>query len=268
MFSKSTKNFGLPQWQFGDHPAFMGDMNPAYVIIDELLKENRDAGDSAKERLDVLAPIVTANSQQISSQTSKIASLSVDLQNAEHAINDCKQNIAQNAADIAALQEEDHNIHETADADRTNFYKLLNFCKTAFPTKANAPIKDGTVTIGDSTLTITFVFSGRFVNYAISGRLNESLPSGTTKAVCTVEKADSEVAISGYGINNLAYAGTNPLGLKLIGPSGSDINLEITCEKAINVDQSVYWEGIAKWLSPSLSNAITIINGMEVSINE
>lgn len=57
MFSKETKNLGLPQWQPKDHPDFLTDMNEAFEKIDGGIteaKENDDLVKATAEAVDTL----------------------------------------------------------------------------------------------------------------------------------------------------------------------------------------------------------------------
>lgn len=129
MHSSQTKNYKLPMWQFGDHVEFMGDFNPAFETIDTTMKETSDSATDSAEQIKVLQPIVSSNTSAIEQNTQNISSTAVRLTNAEHDIQDNQQNIAQNAADIKALQEEDHSIHTDMANDRANFYTQLNWTK-------------------------------------------------------------------------------------------------------------------------------------------
>lgn len=84
MFSKKTDNYGLPQWDYSDHPDFLNDMNPAYKTIDTELKKAVTASANAEQQTSVLTPIVTNHTTQIETAEHQIADLTTRMGNAEH----------------------------------------------------------------------------------------------------------------------------------------------------------------------------------------
>lgn len=84
MYSKKTGNYGLPQWDYSDHPDFLNDMNPAYKTIDTELEKAVTASENAEQQVTVLAPIVTNHTTQIATASHQIADLTTRMGNVEH----------------------------------------------------------------------------------------------------------------------------------------------------------------------------------------
>ena len=84
MFSKKTDNYGLPQWDYSDHPDFLNDMNPAYKTIDTELKKAVTASTNAEQQASVLTPIVANHTTQIANANHQIADLTTRIGNVEH----------------------------------------------------------------------------------------------------------------------------------------------------------------------------------------
>lgn len=53
MTSKTTPNYKLPHYLPSDHPDFIGEINEAYVIIDNAMHENASASIDLRNRLTV-----------------------------------------------------------------------------------------------------------------------------------------------------------------------------------------------------------------------
>lgn len=96
MFSKKTDNYGLPQWDYADHPDFLNDMNPAYKTIDAELKKAVLASENAEQQVSTLAPIVASHTTEIATSKHQISDLTTRIGNAEH-------NIATDGQDIDNL---------------------------------------------------------------------------------------------------------------------------------------------------------------------
>lgn len=205
MFSGApTKNYGLPQWEFDNHPSFINDFNPAFEKIDTELGVTAGKANDAQDQLAVLSPLVTQHGQTLETQAGEISQLQVGQINQEHINNDMKQNIAQNTADIAGLQQEDHNIHETADADRVNFYKVLNLAKLNCQTVTNI-----TVTIQETTYSGYAVYSGNIIYISITFPANTTLPSyGDIYEIKGLESTDIPESIA-YSIAAVPVYVTN-----------------------------------------------------------
>lgn len=194
MYSSETKNYGLPQWQMGDHPSFINDFNPAFEKIDSTLAETAGQASGAQEQLGVLTPIVTSHSSTLESQAQSISTLQVGQINQEHTINDVKQNVAANGADITALQQEDHTIHQTADADRENFYKLLNWAKLVLPSVVSA-----TTTLGTANLSGQMIINGNVIAGYIAFPAGTEIPVGTTALTLTFPNSEDIAATDVIG---------------------------------------------------------------------
>lgn len=86
MFNKKTSNYGLPQWDYADHPDFLNDMNPAYKTIDTELKKAVIGSTNAEQQVSTLAPIVTSHTAEIATAQHQISDLTTRIGNVEHNI--------------------------------------------------------------------------------------------------------------------------------------------------------------------------------------
>lgn len=93
MYSKRTDNYGLPQWDYADHPDFLNDMNPAYKTIDAELKKAVRASANAEKQVSTLTPIVTSHTTEIDTVQHQISDLTTRIGNAEHNITTDGQDI-------------------------------------------------------------------------------------------------------------------------------------------------------------------------------
>lgn len=64
---EATPNLGLPQWEGGDHPEWLTDMNPAFKKIDESIGELTGTANEANKLIKEIIPIVTENTEKITS---------------------------------------------------------------------------------------------------------------------------------------------------------------------------------------------------------
>lgn len=74
MYTKSTPNYALPQWQSGQHPEFIGDLNPALLKIDTELKTMDVKAESA-EQLANSANTLAGNAQIVAVGASEAVAL-------------------------------------------------------------------------------------------------------------------------------------------------------------------------------------------------
>lgn len=76
--AKHTTHFNFPQWVGSDYPSFINDLNPAFLMIDTTLNNNKVGVDNAQKAADAAQQAATA-AQQAATAAQKAAKSSVDL---------------------------------------------------------------------------------------------------------------------------------------------------------------------------------------------
>lgn len=149
MFSKKTDNYGLPQWDYADHPDFLNDMNPAYNTIDTELKKAVLTGANAEQQVSTLAPIVTSHTAEIATAQHQISDLTTRIGNAEH-------NIITDGQDIDNLESAQANTNlilagysatKTVSADVDGVKARVSAIESGDATTLNTEIDTGKVWI-------------------------------------------------------------------------------------------------------------------------
>ena len=147
MFSKKTDNYGLPQWDFSDHPDFLNDMNPAYATIDTELKKAVTASANAEQQVSVLTPIVTNHTTQIANASHQIADLTTRMGNAEHNLETDGQDIdnLENAQANTNLILAGYSATKTVSADVDGVKTRVSAIENGNATTLNTEIDTGKV---------------------------------------------------------------------------------------------------------------------------
>lgn len=115
-FSKSTPNYGLPDYELSDTPDWVSDIAQAFVKIDMVMKGNADG--------------VMATSENINILNSALDTIRTSIDNLEELVGGIPEGVAQLRAEVTSLKQEVGTISSETEANNTAVTNLVAQFKT------------------------------------------------------------------------------------------------------------------------------------------
>lgn len=81
MYSKSTENLKLPQWEATDHPAFLTDMNQAFDKIDKAVGPQGESLSELQNKVSLLSDLSTSQQEDIEQLRNDVSDHGVQIAN-------------------------------------------------------------------------------------------------------------------------------------------------------------------------------------------
>lgn len=81
MYSKSTENLKLPQWEATDHPAFLTDMNQAFKKIDDVVSPQGESLAELQNKVSLLSDLSTSQQEDIEQLRNDVSDHGVQIAN-------------------------------------------------------------------------------------------------------------------------------------------------------------------------------------------
>lgn len=265
MYSQTTQNYNLPQWQNNDKPTWLGDMNDAFDKIDRQMKQNHDdaiAGGVPQEVLDRITALETGETsinEKIG--TDVISSIGSSITNAivniKSNIDTLTQNLANATTNIATITTQiGTDVITGIGTSITNaIVNLKSSIDSALNSIASITTRLGNTDISDVSATIT----GAIRNLADSG--GGEVPPEVLNRITTLETKVGTDNISGIG-NSITNAIVN---LK----SNIDTltqNLATATTNIATITTQIGTDAITG-IGTSITNAIVNLNTLITTIN-
>lgn len=111
MYSKSTENLKLPQWEHTDHPAFLTDMNQAFKKIDDAVGPQGESLAELQNKVSLLSDLSTSQQEDIEQLRNDVSDHGVQIANLQ--------------GNVAVLPEIKNQI-ETANANYRVMHSVLD----------------------------------------------------------------------------------------------------------------------------------------------
>ena len=265
MYSKTTDNYNLPQWQNNDKPTWLGDMNEAFDKIDKQMKQNHDdaiAGGVPQEVLDRISTLETTTGEiNTKIGTDIISAIGTSITNAivnlKSNIDTLTQNLATATTNIATITTQiGTDVITGIGTSITNaIVNLKTSIDNALNSIASITTRLGNTDISDVGATIT----GAIRNLADSG--GGEVPPEVLNRISTLETTTGEIN------NKIGTDVISAIGISITNAIVNIYNSLTTAISNITTITTQIGTDVISAIGTSITNAIVNLNTKIGNIN-